>query len=93
MFDFKFPAAGLEEGAALAEAVGHDMPPLAGCEGYEIIQDVADLGHVMVNTQWASQEMANTALSHYQHDAKIKRATELMGAPSPGFVGNIRVKV
>ena len=93
MFDFHFPAAAREEGITLTEAVGKDMPPLAGCEGYEVIQDVKDPGHVMVNTQWASQEAADTALSHYQHNNKIKRATELMGAPSPGFVGTIRVKV
>ena len=91
MFDFKFPAAGREEGVALATAIGQDMPPLAGYQGHEVIQDVKDPGHVMVNTQWASEEAANAVLTPYQHDAKIKRATELIGSAPSGFVGDIKV--
>ena len=91
MFDFKFPAAGREEGVALATAIGQDMPPLAGYQGHEVIQDVADPGHLMVNTQWANQDAANAVLTPYQHDDKIKRATELIGAAPSGFVGTITV--
>lgn len=92
MFDFHFPAAARQEGMTLAEAVGHDMPPLAGYQGHEVIQDVADPGHVMVNTQWASQDAANAVLTPYQHDAKIKRATELIGSAPTGFIGDIKVQ-
>ena len=91
MFDFKFPAAARTEGVALAMAIGQDMPPLKGYQNHEVIQDVADPGHVMVNTQWASQADANAVLTPYQHDDKIKRATELMGSAPSGFVGDIKV--
>ncbi|RZL02315.1 MAG: hypothetical protein EOO62_22685 [Hymenobacter sp.] len=92
MFDFKFPATAREEGVALANSIGQDMPPLAGYQGHEVIQDVADPGHVMVNTQWASQDAANAVLTPYQHDDKIKRATELIGSAPSGFVGTITVQ-
>lgn len=46
----------------------------------------------MVNTQWASQADADAVLTPYQHDAKIKRATELGGAAPSGFVGEVRVQ-
>lgn len=91
MFEFRFPASARAEGVALAEATGHDMPPLAGYQGHEVIQDVKDPGHLMVNTQWESQAAADAVLTPYQHDAKIKRATELLGAAPSGFVGDVRV--
>ncbi len=92
MFEFKFPAAAREEGLTLAKAIGHDMLPLTGYEGHDVIQDVKDPGHVMVNTQWASQDEANTVLAAYQHDAKIKRVTELIGAAPIGFVADVLVQ-
>ena len=92
MFEFKFPESARAEGVTLATGVGHDMPPLAGYQGHEVIQDVADPGHLMVCTQWTSQEAANAVLTPYQHDAKIKRATELIGSAPTGFVGDIKVQ-
>lgn len=92
LFEFKFPASARAEGVALASAIGQDMPPLAGYQGHEVIQDVTDPGHVMVNTQWASQAEANVVLTAYQHDPKIARATELLGAAPTGFVGDIQVQ-
>ena len=93
MFDYKFPEAARAEGLTLCEGIGLDMVPLAGYLGYEVIQDVTDPGHLMVNTHWVSQEAANAVLSVYQHNAKITRATQLLGGtPSPGFVGAIKVQ-
>ena len=89
LFDFKFSAAAREEGLRLTKAIGADMPACDGCLSYEVIQDVTDPGHIMVNTLWSSREKADATLSVYQNDAKIKRATELLGAPSPGFVGAV----
>lgn len=89
MFDFKFPAAAREEGLQLATAIGNDMPPLDGYLDHEVIQDVKDPGHLMVNTHWSSAEQASAVLGKYNEDAKVKRATELMKAPPTGFVGEI----
>ena len=89
MFEFKFPAAAREEGVRLAESIGGDMTSKDGYLSYEVIQDVSDPGHVMVNTMWGSRQQADAVLSAYINDSKIKRATELIGAPPTGFVGDV----
>ena len=90
MFDFKFAADTREEGLKLAEAIGNDMLPLPGYLDHEVIQDVADPGHLMVNTHWSSQEHAHAVLASYRHDAKVKRAEELIPGGPTGFVGTVR---
>ena len=89
MFEFKFPADAREEGLRLAQAIGNDMPPLDGYLDHEVIQDVTDGGHVMVNTRWASREQAEAVLSKYNDDAKIKTANELIPGGPKGFVGEV----
>ncbi len=89
MFDFRFPSEYAEEGFVLARGIGADMMPLPGYLDYEVVRDVKDPSHMMVNTLWESEEAAWAVLNHYRHDAKIKRATELMGHESPGFVGHV----
>ena len=89
MFEFKFSATAREEGLRLAEAVGRDMPACAGYVDHEVIQDVKDPGHVMVNTRWATGEQADAVLSKYNNDSKIKRITELLKGQPGGFVGNV----
>ena len=89
VFEFKFPVSAREEGLVLAQSVGGDMPPLDGYLDHEVLQDGEDPGHLMVNTHWSSAEKANAVLSKYQHDAKIKRATELLSGPPAGFIGNV----
>ena len=89
MFDFKFSAEVREEGLQLAKAIGDDMPPLDGYIDHEVIQDVQDPGHVMVNTRWASSEYAQAVLSQYNNDAKIRKANELIKGGPTGFVGQV----
>ena len=89
MFDFKFPADVREEGLRLAKAIGNDMPPLDGYIDHEVIQDMQDPGHVMVNTRWTSGEHAQAVLSSYNNDAKIKKANELIEGGPTGFVGQV----
>ncbi len=89
MFEFKFPARAREEGLRLARAIGNDMPPLDGYLDHEIIQNVADAGHVMVNTRWASREQADAVLASYNDDPKIKKANELLPGGPRGFVGEV----
>lgn len=89
MFTYRFSPEHIEEGSVLVHGMGTDMIPLKGYLDHEIVQDVKDPLHMMVNTHWESEEAAWAVLDHYRHDDKIKRATELMGKESPGFVGSI----
>ena len=89
MFDFKFPSKHATEGVKLAHAVGADMTAKAGYLDHEIISDVKDAGHVMVNTHWESEDAANAVLEPYQHDDKITQATKLIGSAPTGFVGEV----
>lgn len=89
MFDFKFPAQHAAEGISLARSVGADMTEKAGYLDHELVLDVSDSGHVMVNTHWKSADVASSVLTPYQHDDKITQATKLIGSPPTGFVGNV----
>ena len=62
---------------------------LRGYLDHEIVRNVKDMGHMMVDTHWESEEAAWAVLDRYGHDLKIKRATHLMGKESPGFVGKV----
>ena len=89
MFDFKFPKQHAVEGVALARSIGADMPAKPGYLDHEVILDVSDPGHVMVNTHWESQVVAMAVLDPYQHDDKVVQAAKLIGTPPSGFVGNV----
>ena len=89
IFEFKFPAQSAEEGVAVARSIGADMPALAGYLDHEIVTDVKDSGHVMVNTHWESADAAWAVLGPYQHDDKVKQATKLIGSEPTGFVGEV----
>ena len=89
VFEFKFSEATRDEGVQLAESIGGDMPSKDGYLSHEVIQDVSDPGHVMVNTLWATQQKAETLLAVYNNDPKVTQATKLIGAPPTGFVGNV----
>ena len=93
MFEFKFPEACREEGLRLSTAVGDDMVPLKGYLDHEVIQDVADPGHLMVNTRWATREHADSVLASYKNDPKIRRIAELLPDRPAGFVGNVLTPV
>ncbi len=89
IFEFKFPSEAQQEGLKICTSVGQDMVPLKGYLAHEVIQDIKDSGHLMVNTLWESAEAAAAVLSKYQKDEKISRATELIGANPDGFTGNV----
>ena len=88
MFEYKFPASAQQEGLKILQTIGKDMSATEGYLSYEIVQDVNDPGHLMGNTQWSTHAQATAVLATYQHDAKIKRATELSASPQ-GFIGEI----
>ena len=86
-FEFRFPAEAHEEGREIAARIGADMPALNGFVDYQVTRDVADPGHLVVVTGWDTQASAEAVLAAYAGDQKVSRATELMGAPPVGFVG------
>ena len=88
-FEFKFSADTIKEGLPLAQSIGNDMPPLDGYIDHEVIQDVTDPNHLMVNTHWTDRKKAEAVLTKYNEDAKIKRAKELLGNGPTGFIGEI----
>lgn len=83
------PAAVADEGLTIATAIGADMTTTAGYQSHEVVRDVADAGHFMVVTRWGVRAEADAVLSTYQHDAKLARATALMGHAPTGFVGDV----
>ena len=89
LFEFKFSDDTIEEGLPLAKAIGNDMPALEGYLSHEVIQDVEDPNHLMVNTHWADQSKAEAVLSSYNSNDKIKRAEKLLKNGPTGFIGTI----
>lgn len=88
-FDFQFPTPAQQEGLELAKAIGADMPVRAGFVEYRVLQDLTDPGHVQVTTRWDSSDSAHEVLSAYVQDSKVQRATELIGSPPTGFIGEL----
>lgn len=43
----------------------------------------------MVNTLWSSRQQAEAVLTVYNNDPKIKQATNLIGSPPTGFIGDV----
>ena len=90
LFEFKFSDDTIDEGLTLAKGIGNDMPPLDGYVSHEVVQDVKDPNHLMVNTLWEDQKKAEAVLSNYNNDDKIKRASKLLNNNGPtGFIGKI----
>lgn len=89
IFEFRFSAETCEEGLSVAKGIGADMPSRAGFLEYRVIQDLTDAGHMMVITRWDSSASADSTLTAYAQDAKVQRATELMGTQPSGFVGTV----
>lgn len=89
IFDFYFPANKAEEGLAVARSIGADMPATDGYVGHDVIQDVADPGHVVVMTRWSQQSEGEAVLGKYVHNAKVAHAAELLGDAPSGFLGAV----
>lgn len=89
IFDFRFSPENAQDGLALATAIGADMPATHGYIGHDVIQDAADPGHVVVMTRWSQQSEGEAVLGEYMHDAKVARATELIGGSPSGFLGTV----
>ena len=88
-FEFKFSPDTISEGLSLATDIGNDMPSKEGYLGHEVIQNVSDPNHLMVNTHWSDRQQAEAVLTKYNDDAKVTRAKELLGNGPTGFIGEI----
>lgn len=89
VFEFRFSPETADEGYDVARRIGADMPATKGYIGHDVIRDGADGGHMLVITRWGQQSQAEAVLAEYQHDPKVGRATELLGAPPRGFLGTL----
>ena len=87
VFEFRFKAEDAMEGVDLATRIGNDMPATEGYLRHDVIHDAGDPAHVMVITFWQEQTQGERVLSGYVNDAKVSRATELLGVPPAGFLG------
>ena len=63
IFEFEFAPEASADGLTAATAIGNDMPAEAGYEDHEIIQDVADPGHLQIVTRWQDREHADAVLA------------------------------
>lgn len=87
VFDFPFKAENADEGAKIANDIGHDMTLTKGYERHEVVRDVANPAHFSVITFWHEQAQGEAVLGDYIKDDKIERATTLIGAAPSGFLG------
>jgi hypothetical protein len=82
VFEFRFRAEVRERGLELLRAIGADMVPLAGYLEHRIVRDLADPGHLLEVTRWASKEEAEAVLANYPSDPKAPNRG--VARPPPG---------
>ena len=76
-----FPPESAAAGLEVTEAIWRDMPAYVGYIGHELIQDVADPGHLLVVSRWASQEAADDVRDRYAGNPNARRANSLVREP------------
>lgn len=90
IFEFRFSSDAAKEGLSVARSIGADMRTTDGYIGHDVVQDIADPGHVIVMTRWSQQSEGEATLGRYMHDPKVARASELMGDAPSGFLGTVQ---
>ncbi len=87
VWESHFPAAEMDEGRAITEAIWRDMTRFDGYVTHALIEDVHDPGHLLVVSQWTTRRQADEVLRAYASDPKARRANELVSRPRTRFVG------
>jgi quinol monooxygenase YgiN len=75
------PAERAAEGRAVTEAIWRDMPGFEGYVSHELLVDIDDPGHLLVVSQWASQEHADESLRCYATHPNARAADNLVTEP------------
>jgi quinol monooxygenase YgiN len=81
IWESRFPAPKAAEGRAVTEAIWRDMPSFAGYLNHELLVDIDDPGHLLVVSQWASQEDADESLRLYAEHPNARTVNKLVAAP------------
>lgn len=81
IWESRFPAPLAAEGRAVTEAIWRDMPCFAGYLSHELLVDIDDPGHLVVVSQWASQEHADESRRLYAEHPSARVANNLVTEP------------
>lgn len=81
IWESRFPEARAEQGRALTEAIWPDMPGFDGYLSHELLVDVDDPGHLLVVSQWASQEQADESLRCYASHPNAQAVNGMVTEP------------
>jgi quinol monooxygenase YgiN len=81
IWESRFPAPLAAEGRAVTAAIWRDMPGFAGYVSHELLVDIDDPGHLLVVSQWASQEHADESLRLYAEHPNARAVNDLVAEP------------
>jgi quinol monooxygenase YgiN len=81
IWESRFPAARAAEGRVVTEAIWRDMPCYEGYLSHELLVDINDPGHLLMVSQWASQEHADESLRLYATHPNARAANNLVAEP------------
>jgi quinol monooxygenase YgiN len=81
IWESRFPAARAAEGRVVTEAIWRDMPCYEGYLSHELLVDIKDPGHLLMVSQWASQEHADESLRLYATHPNARAANNLVAEP------------
>jgi quinol monooxygenase YgiN len=65
----------------VTEAIWRDMTSVEGYLDHELLVDIDDPGHLLVVSQWASQEHADESLRLYADHPNARAANTLVAEP------------
>ena len=81
IWESRFPAPRAATGRAVTEAIWRDMTSFEGYLDHELLVDVDDPGHLVVVSQWASQEHADESLRLYADHPNARAVNNLVAEP------------
>ena len=80
IWESRFPPEAAAEGIKVTQAIWEDMLSFDGYLTHELVQDLDELGHLIVISQWASREAADAALTYAAHP-NAARVNALVSEP------------
>jgi quinol monooxygenase YgiN len=81
IWESRFSAPRAATGRAVTEAIWRDMTSFEGYLSHELLVDIDDPGHLLVVSQWASQEHADESLRLYAGHPNARAANALVAEP------------
>jgi quinol monooxygenase YgiN len=81
IWESRFPAPRAATGRAATEAIWRDMTSFEGYLSHDLLVDLDDPGHLLVVSQWASQEHADESLRLYAEHPNARAADNLVAEP------------